>query len=140
MFAAGMSLSILGFTLVQLFPGAFIAIFNDKPELVQATEWAMHIYFGGMFMLGMQFSCQQTFVALGQARVSLFLALLRKIVLLIPLVYLLPGPPRPAAPPWPDREVYSSTCRAIADTARTVTGLVFLCKFPRILKKRTEEL
>ena len=47
MFAAGMSLSILGFTLVQLFPGAFIAIFNDKPELVQATEWAMHIYFGG---------------------------------------------------------------------------------------------
>ena len=42
----------------------------------------MHIYFGGMFMLGMQFSCQQTFVALGQARVSLFLALLRKICLL----------------------------------------------------------
>ena len=143
MFAAGMSLSILGFTLVQLFPGAFIAIFNDKPELVQATEWAMHIYFGGMFMLGMQFSCQQTFVALGQARVSLFLALLRKIVLLIPLVYLLPRVlPALLPPAMADREVFSVyLAEPIADIcAATVTGLVFLWKFPRILKKRTGEL
>ncbi len=143
MFAAGMSLSILGFTLVQLFPGAFIAIFNDKPELVQATEWAMHIYFGGMFMLGMQFSCQQTFVALGQAKVSLFLALLRKIVLLIPLVYLLPRVlPALLPPAMADREVFSVyLAEPIADIcAATVTGLVFLWKFPRILKKRTGEL
>ena len=143
MFAAGMSLSILGFALVQLFPGAFIAIFNDKPELVQATEWAMHIYFGGMFMLGMQFSCQQTFVALGQAKVSLFLALLRKIVLLIPLVYLLPRVlPALLPPAMADREVFSVyLAEPIADIcAATVTGLVFLWKFPRILKKRTGEL
>ena len=124
MFAAGMSLSILGFTLVQLFPGAFI-------------------YFGGMFMLGMQFSCQQTFVALGQAKVSLFLALLRKIVLLIPLVYLLPRVlPALLPPAMADREVFSVyLAEPIADIcAATVTGLVFLWKFPRILKKRTGEL
>lgn len=42
-------------------------------------------------MLGVQFSCQQTFIALGEAKISLFLALLRKIFLLIPLIYILPN-------------------------------------------------
>lgn len=51
---------------------------------------ALPIYMGGIFAMGVQNSCQQTFVALGQAKISLFLALLRKIILLIPLVYLLP--------------------------------------------------
>ena len=111
-------------------PGAFIAIFNDQPELVQATEWAMHIYFGGMFMLGMQFSCQQTFVALGQAKVSLFLALLRKIALLIPLIYILPH--------FLSNQVFAVyLAEPVADVcAATCTGLVFLWKFPRILRER----
>ena len=76
LFLSCIALSTVFFLSVQLFPRVFIAIFNDKEELVRAAEWALHVYFGGMFMLGMQFSCQQTFVALGQARVSLFLALL----------------------------------------------------------------
>lgn len=57
---------------------------------MEIAVWALHIYAAGMFMLGVQFSCQQTFVALGQTRVSLFLALLRKVILLIPLILLLP--------------------------------------------------
>ena len=69
---------------LELFPGLFVSLFNDKPELVEIAVWALHIYAAGMFMLGVQFSCQQTFVALGQTRVSLFLALLRKVILLIP--------------------------------------------------------
>ena len=142
MFLAGISLSIAGFLLVQLFPQVFIAIFNDKPELVAATEWAMHIYFGGMFALGVQFSCQQTFVALGQAKVSLFLALLRKVVLLIPLVFILPKI-LPALLPagMANREVFSVyVAEPIADIlAATTTGLVFLWKFPKILKARAEE-
>lgn len=75
---------------MRLFPGAFVALFNDKAELVEITVWALPIYMGGIFAMGVQNSCQQTFVALGQAKISLFLALLRKIILLIPLVYLLP--------------------------------------------------
>ena len=142
MFIAGVSLSVAGFLLVQLFPQMFIAIFNDKPELVQVTEWAMHIYFGGMFALGVQFSCQQTFVALGQAKVSLFLALLRKIVLLIPLVLLLPHVlPYLLPAGMANREVFSVyVAEPIADIlAGTTTGLVFLWKFPKILKAREEQ-
>ena len=90
LFLSCIALSTVFFLSVQLFPRVFIAIFNDKEELVRAAEWALHVYFGGMFMLGMQFSCQQTFVALGQAKVSLFLALLRKVILLVPLAVLLP--------------------------------------------------
>ncbi len=134
LFAGGLVLSISGFLLVQLFPQVFIAIFNDKPELVEATEWAMHIYFGGMFMLGMQFSCQQTFVALGQAKVSLVLAFLRKIFLLIPLIYILPL--------FLTNQVFAVyLAEPVADIlAATVTGAVFFWKFPRILKAREQEL
>ncbi len=134
MFIGSMGLSILGFALVQLFPAAFIAIFNDKAELVAATEWAMHVYFGGMFMLGMQFSCQQTFVALGQAKISLFLAMLRKIILLIPLIYILPH--------FLSNQVFAVyLAEPIADIcAATCTGLVFLWKFPKILKDREDSL
>ena len=57
---------------------------------MEIAVWALHIYAAGMFMLGVQFSCQQTFVALGQTRVSLFLALLRKVILLVPLAIILP--------------------------------------------------
>lgn len=133
LFIGGMFLSVGGFALVQLFPQIFIAIFNDKPELVEATQWAMRVYFGGMFMLGMQFSCQQTFVALGQAKVSLVLALLRKVVLLIPLVYILPL--------FLENQVFAVyLAEPVADiVAATITGLVFFWKFPRILKERAAQ-
>lgn len=103
---------------------------NDKPELVEIAVWALHIYAAGMFMLGVQFSCQQTFVALGQAKVSLFLALLRKIVLLIPLIYILPH--------FLSNQVFAVyLAEPVADVcAATCTGLVFLWKFPRILRER----
>ena len=50
--------------------------------------WALRIYMAGSLFFGIQIACQQTFVALGQAKISLLMALLRKIVLLIPLVYI----------------------------------------------------
>lgn len=134
LFISGMVCSIVGYLAVQLFPEVFVSIFNDKPELVTATVSAMHIYFGGMFMLGMQFSCQQTFVALGQAKISLVLALLRKVILLIPLVYILPV--------FLERKVFAVfLAEPIADiVAATVTGLVFFLRFPKILKRQEERL
>ena len=134
LFLSGITCSVLAFLAVQLFPQVFVSIFNDKPELVAATVWAMHIYFGGMFMLGMQFSCQQTFVALGQAKISLVLALLRKVILLIPLIFILPQ--------FLSNQVFAVyLAEPVADvTAATITGLVFFTRFPKILKRQEERL
>lgn len=72
-------------------PQLFVGLFTSDPELAALTRHAMRIYMavGGMF--GIQLACQQTFVALGNAKVSLFLALLRKVILLIPLIFILPA-------------------------------------------------
>ena len=68
----------------------FVKIFNDTPELLDTTTWALRIYFATSGIFGIQMAVQQTFLSLGQAKVSLFIACLRKIILLIPLIYLLP--------------------------------------------------
>ena len=120
---------------LELFPHSFVLLFNDKPELVDLAVWALRIYVAGMFMLGIQTSCQQTFVALGQAKISLFLALLRKIILLLPLILILP------------RLITGHQVMAVflaepvADVlAALTTGLMFLWRFPRILERRRKEL
>lgn len=76
--------------LLMIFPTMFVSIFNNEPSLVEITASSMKIYFAGIFLFGAQMSCQQTFLSLGQAKISLILALLRKIILLIPLVFILP--------------------------------------------------
>ncbi|WP_291651807.1 MATE family efflux transporter [Clostridium sp.] len=75
---------------LMIFPEIFVGIFNNKPELVEITSWSMRIFFGGIFIFGAQIACQQTFLALGQAKISLIMALLRKVVLLVPLIFILP--------------------------------------------------
>lgn len=67
-----------------------VKIFNNDPSLLEITSNCIKIYFAGIFIFGAQISCQQTFLALGQAKISLFLALLRKVILLIPLIFVLP--------------------------------------------------
>ena len=76
--------------LVLLFPTVFIRLFSSDPQLLAIAPGYLRVFMSGMLLLGAQFSCQQTFVALGQAKVSMFLALLRKIILLIPLALILP--------------------------------------------------
>lgn len=77
--------------LCMLFPQMFAAIFTGDPALTQITVWALRIYIAAVFLMGAQLACQQTFIALGNAKISTFLALLRKIILLIPLIYILPN-------------------------------------------------
>ena len=89
-------LSCVTFTAViwlicMLLPQAFILIFTDQAELIAFTKWAMRIYMAVSLIFGVQISCQQTFIALGNAKTSVFLALLRKVLLLIPLIYILPA-------------------------------------------------
>lgn len=88
---ASFAASAAVWALTILFPQVFISLFNNKPELMEITMKALRIYMAGIFMMGIQFSCQQCFMAMGQARTSLFLALLRKIILLIPLALILPA-------------------------------------------------
>ena len=71
-------------------PQVFTAIFTNDPALAEYTQWAIRIYLALAFLMGIQVACQQTFIALGNAKTSVFLALLRKVILLIPLIYLLP--------------------------------------------------
>ena len=74
---------------LELAPHIFVNIFNDKPELVEITSHSIRIFFAGIFIFGAQSACQQTFLALGQAKISLVLALLRKMILLVPLIFIL---------------------------------------------------
>ncbi|MDU7887474.1 MAG: MATE family efflux transporter, partial [Clostridium perfringens] len=76
---------------LMMLPEVFVKIFNsNNPQLMEITSWSIRIYFAGILLFGAQVACQQTFLALGQAKISLILALLRKIVLLIPFIYVLP--------------------------------------------------
>ena len=84
------SYSMALWALVQLFPQLFVSLFSSDPALVAYGAWALRIYMGATGIFGIQIACQQTFVALGNAKTSLFLAVLRKIILLIPLIYILP--------------------------------------------------
>ena len=65
-------------------------MFTQDAELIEIVKKMMPIFFGGIWAFGAQMACQTTFMALGQAKISLFLALLRKVVLLVPLALLLP--------------------------------------------------
>ena len=76
--------------LVQLFPQVFIRIFNNNPLLMDTAKWTLRLYTAVLGMFGIQMSVQQTLMAIGKAKASLFIACLRKIILLIPLIFLLP--------------------------------------------------
>ena len=76
--------------LTMIAPQIFASIFSSDAALIEKAAWCMRIYMAGIFALGFQISCQQTFVALGQAKTSLLLACLRKLVLLIPLIFVFP--------------------------------------------------
>lgn len=71
-------------------PGIYASMFTNDAELVALTCRIMPIFFLGIAIFGIQAACQATFLALGQAKVSLFIATLRKIILLIPLALILP--------------------------------------------------
>ena len=77
--------------LVQCFPAVFIRIFNDEPALLDTATWAIRLYMGTFFLMSIQMAVQQTFVSMGKAKNAVIVACVRKIVLLIPLIYILPS-------------------------------------------------
>lgn len=83
-------LTTLSCILTTKFPTFFARFFTDKESLIFIVGEVMPIFMSGIFMFGIQMGCQTAFMGLGQAKISLFLALLRKVILLVPLAILLP--------------------------------------------------
>lgn len=82
--------SMLLWTVAVFIPDVFIYIFTNDSNLIEHTRWAMRVYMAASGIFGIQIACQQTFIAIGNAKTSVFLAVLRKIILLIPLIFVLP--------------------------------------------------
>lgn len=85
-----MTYSVLLWLLVMLFPGGFAAMFTTDAALMEYTRTALRIYMASMFLFGIQIACQMTFNALGKAVESIVVAVMRKFILLIPLIYIMP--------------------------------------------------
>ena len=131
-FKVCVSFSVVCWMIILLVPQVFARMFSGNADLVQYTSWALRIYMAGIFSQGFQLCCQQSFVALGQAKISLFLACLRKLILLIPLIFLLPV--------FMENKVFAVfLAEPVSDIlAATVTTTVFLSKFKGILKRGPE--
>ena len=82
--------STLLWLLVQFFPQMFAGMFTSDAALLAFTKNALRIYVGCLFLFGIQMACQMTFTSLGKAKASIVVAVMRKFVLLLPLIYLMP--------------------------------------------------
>lgn len=115
---------------VMLFPQAFAAMFTSEPELLAFTKKALRIYMACMLLFGIQMACQMTFTSLGNAKASITVAVVRKFVLLIPLIYIMPQ----IFPADKTTAVYAA--EPVADfIAVTFTAILFTVLFKKVLKK-----
>ena len=88
---ACLTYSLLLWSSVMLFPRGFGAMFTSEAALLDFTESVIRVYFAGMLIFGIQVACQMTFVSLGKAGASVSVAVVRKFVLLLPLIYIVPA-------------------------------------------------
>ena len=116
--------------IIMLFPQAFTGLFTPNAELAAFTQAAMRRYFAVMFMFGIQVACQMTFTAIGSARSSIAVAVVRKFVLLLPLIYLMPSL-FPA-----DKAMAVYLAEPAADfIAVTFTAILFSVQFKKAIEK-----
>jgi len=121
--------SVTFWALVMAFPGFFAGIFTNDMALKEFTVWAMRIYMAALVLMGAQIACQQTFIAIGNAKTSLFLALLRKVILLIPLIFILPMF-------FENKVMAVNLAEPVSDTiAVIVTISMFIVQFRKSLKE-----
>lgn len=121
------SYSTLMWAAVMLVPSLFVSIFTNDPALASISVWALRIYMTGVLLMGLQVSCQQAFIAFGNSKVSAFLAVFRKIIVLIPLIYILPQ--------FLDDQVFAVfLAEPIADTIAVATTVtLFVINFKKLL-------
>ena len=128
--AVSMIYACLLWGIILLFPDTFIKLFTSNASLAEYSIKMIRIYFAIVGMMGLQYACQNTFLALGNATVSIFLALLRKVILLLPLIFILPH-----VLPGQVKAVFLA--EPFADLiAVTVTGILFFRKYGKSLCKK----
>ncbi|MCK9287014.1 MAG: MATE family efflux transporter [Sphaerochaetaceae bacterium] len=120
--------SSMGWLLSSIFPRIFASWFTTDMQLIGLVEKALPIFVGGMWLFGIQIACQTAFLGLGQSRISLFIALLRKVILLIPLALILPRFFGVMGIFWaePVSDIISAS----------TSGLVFLFSYKKILTEK----
>ena len=126
--------TIAFWSICMLLPEVLAGIFSNDTRLIEYTGWTLRIYMGGILAMGFQIACQQSFMAMGQAKVSLLLACLRKLILLIPLIYVLPA--------FLENKVQAVfLAEPVSDIlAATVTVTVFISQFNKILRKGAKRI
>lgn len=121
------SFNLLLMLLMIVFPATVASAFTSDVKLIQTVSHVMPVFLAGMTIFGLQRACQNMFVALGQAKVSIFIALLRKVILLVPLALVLPHFMGVMG-------VYAA--EGISDaTAAICCTVIFAIQFPKILKR-----
>ena len=115
--------------IVMIFPRQVAMLFAGDGAFLDYTVWALRIYMALSLLMGVQLACQQTFIAIGNAKTSLFLAIYRKIILLIPLIYILPRF-------FEKKDMAVFLAEPVADfVAVTTTAILFARQFKRAMKE-----
>lgn len=119
--------------LAMFIPSVFAMVFTSDPALVEITSWALRIYLFAIPMMGIQVACQQTFIAFGNSKTSAFLAIFRKLIVLIPLIYILPMI-------LTDKVFAVFLAEPIADTiAAITTATLFYTSFKKMIKVKNQD-
>ncbi len=126
--------SLVMWGLIELFPHTFAAIFTPDPGLQDFAARMLRVYCGGLGIFGIQMACQMTFVAIGYAKSSVIVAVARKIVLLIPLIYLMP------AIFTEDKTLAVYMAEPVADVlAVAFTVVLFAVQFKRVMQELRQD-
>ena len=128
-----LSYSMVIWLCITLMPRVFAGIFTPDRTLLEFTAKALRIYVGGLGIFGIQMACQMAFVSLGNALCSVTVAVMRKIVLLLPLIYLLPNF-------MEDKTMAVYTAEPVADVLSvTFTAILFFLVFRKAMRKLEEK-
>lgn len=126
---ASLTYAVVLWAVIMLMPQVFVSIFTPDAALIEFAAPMLRIYLGGVGLLGIQIACQMTFTSLGEAKSSIIVAVVRKFVLLVPLIYIMPH-----LVTDPTRGVYMA--EPVADViAVTFTVVLFHFRFRSVMKK-----
>lgn len=114
---------------IQIKPELFVRIFTPDAELIAFAQKALKVYCGALFLFGIQISCQMTFVSTGNAPCSVIVAVVRKFVLLLPIIYIMPHV-------LADQAMAVYWAEPVADAiAVSFTAILFFTQFKKVLRK-----
>lgn len=121
--------SVLLYLFIMIFPKVFVSLFTDEKELIEFATPKLRVYCAVLFMFGIQIACQMTFVSIGNATSSVLVAAVRKFVLLLPLIYIMPSI-------MEDKTLAVYMAEPVADViAVTFTIILFIFQFKKSIRK-----